>query len=381
MQASSEVSLAMAILARELGQPNLTIEDVRRAVASKAASSAANEASNLASSAANEASNLASQDGVFDGVGIWKGLSKPLKRVKARARNCLLRQQVLEIFGQRPKMSAGRMRRGSMVLCKTLAPKYGVTAKTIREIWRGLTWTETTLPMWTQEEISARLRGAEEDDEDDATNSPITPPAAHEPSHTSTVSLTSPKPSLTDASASTFAATASSASGRNFVNMVQALAMHSSAPPADFGASANLPYPSSANLAYPAAFNAPVNTPGSSMAVPAPHGCLHNPALNRQSFHGCQLALHPQSFHLPAHLQIAPLLAAAPPNTYAFASPQPNHRIASSHPPVPAFAAAQPNHHGLTLPPVFLASYMTSSGAAFQNAENAFSSGFASPNL
>jgi len=51
---------------------------------------------------------------------------------------------VLEIFELRPKMSTGRQRRGSMIQCKSIAPKYGVTAKTVREIWRGLTWTETT---------------------------------------------------------------------------------------------------------------------------------------------------------------------------------------------------------------------------------------------
>jgi hypothetical protein len=74
---------------------------------------------------------------------------------------------VLEIFELRPKMSTGRQRRGSMIQCKSIAPKYGVTAKTVREIWRGQTWTETTWPLWTEEEINARMGGGDEGDADD----------------------------------------------------------------------------------------------------------------------------------------------------------------------------------------------------------------------
>ncbi|KAJ1469927.1 hypothetical protein T484DRAFT_1981241 [Baffinella frigidus] len=242
-------------------------------------------------------------------------------------------------------MSPGRMRRGTMMECKTLAPKFGVTEKTIREIWRGLTHQEATRPMWTQEEISARLRGSHGDDEDDDTlTSPIDPPAAHEPSNTSTVSQA--KSSLSDA-------TGVWGLGGGPVGIGGAEFSH-------VGASANLPYPCFGILPYPSASTAPINAPLAPML-------LNN-------------ALHSQSCHLPSRLQTNPLVSAQP-NTYGFASPQPNHRIASSPPVLHAFASAHPHQHGVALPPGFLASYITSSGAAFQNAQNAFSSGFPSPNL
>jgi hypothetical protein len=36
----------------------------------------------------------------------------------------------------------GQLRRGSMLHCKAVAPKYGVTPKTIRDVWSGRSWAE-----------------------------------------------------------------------------------------------------------------------------------------------------------------------------------------------------------------------------------------------
>lgn len=38
----------------------------------------------------------------------------------------------------------GQLRRGSMLHCKSIAPKYGVTPKTIRDVWSGRSWAKTT---------------------------------------------------------------------------------------------------------------------------------------------------------------------------------------------------------------------------------------------
>jgi hypothetical protein len=55
-----------------------------------------------------------------------------------------------------------------MVRCKTIAPKYGVTPKTIRDIWRGRTWIQATEHLWTEEEKIQRAQGdsSSSDDED-----------------------------------------------------------------------------------------------------------------------------------------------------------------------------------------------------------------------
>lgn len=39
---------------------------------------------------------------------------------------------------------------------RNLAPHYGVTPKTIRDVWSGRTWAEATRHLWTKEEIAAR---------------------------------------------------------------------------------------------------------------------------------------------------------------------------------------------------------------------------------
>ena len=39
---------------------------------------------------------------------------------------------------------------------RNLAPRFGVTPKTIRDVWSGRTWIEATRHLWTDEEISTR---------------------------------------------------------------------------------------------------------------------------------------------------------------------------------------------------------------------------------
>lgn len=69
----------------------------------------------------------------------------------------LTEDQVIEIYNLRPQHARqGRLRRGSMLRCKTIAPRYGVTPKTIRDIWCGRTWPQTTEHLWTDEERAAR---------------------------------------------------------------------------------------------------------------------------------------------------------------------------------------------------------------------------------
>ena len=48
----------------------------------------------------------------------------------------MTKQQALEIYDQRPNAGVDdKLRRGCMAHCKELAVKYGVTPKTIRDIW------------------------------------------------------------------------------------------------------------------------------------------------------------------------------------------------------------------------------------------------------
>jgi hypothetical protein len=53
----------------------------------------------------------------------------------------------------RPKMKGEKvLKRGSMLICKVIAPKFGVSPKTVRDIWRGRTWLHATQHLWTDEE-------------------------------------------------------------------------------------------------------------------------------------------------------------------------------------------------------------------------------------
>ena len=68
-------------------------------------------------------------------------------------RQQLTAEEAAEIFSLRPKPAKGiPSKRGSMIHCKSIGPKFGVSPKTIRDIWRGRTWTEATKHLWTPEE-------------------------------------------------------------------------------------------------------------------------------------------------------------------------------------------------------------------------------------
>jgi len=96
----------------------------------------------------------------------------------------LTAEDAVEIFKRRPKIKfGGSLRRGSMLHCKTIAPLYGVTPKTIRDVWSGRSWIEATRHLWTEEE---RERwGTTSHEEDDRSRCSGTPsPTMNLPSPT-----------------------------------------------------------------------------------------------------------------------------------------------------------------------------------------------------
>ena len=66
--------------------------------------------------------------------------------------------EAAEIFELRPRSKGKGLRRGSMLICKTIAPKYGVSPKTVRDIWRGRTWLHATEHLWTEEDKKIKPR-------------------------------------------------------------------------------------------------------------------------------------------------------------------------------------------------------------------------------
>jgi hypothetical protein len=80
-----------------------------------------------------------------------KAVEKMFKPPSSK-RQQLTSLEAAEIFKLRPRSKAGTLRRGSMLLCKTIAPKYGVSPKTIRDIWRGRTWLHATEHLWTDDD-------------------------------------------------------------------------------------------------------------------------------------------------------------------------------------------------------------------------------------
>jgi len=77
------------------------------------------------------------------------------RRVKPASskRQQLTVEEAAEIYSLRPRRGE---RSGGMMHCRTLAPKFGVTPKTVRDVWSGRTWAEATRHLWTPEEISQR---------------------------------------------------------------------------------------------------------------------------------------------------------------------------------------------------------------------------------
>jgi len=90
----------------------------------------------------------------------WKDPAAPRRPFKdpSSKRQQLTAEEAAEIYARRPvSHKRGRMfRKGSMNECKKLGPKYGVTAKTIRDIWYGRTWQAATRHLWTNEEVAQR---------------------------------------------------------------------------------------------------------------------------------------------------------------------------------------------------------------------------------
>jgi hypothetical protein len=69
----------------------------------------------------------------------------PRTASSGRTRNGLNRDKAMEIYARRPdEMGFRKSRRGTMVGCEAVAVEFGVTPKTIRDIWRGRTWGEAT---------------------------------------------------------------------------------------------------------------------------------------------------------------------------------------------------------------------------------------------
>jgi hypothetical protein len=87
-----------------------------------------------------------SKDGLERRSSLSESEDPTLCRQNSSKRLRMTKQQALEIYHLRPNQGiSDKLRRGSMSGCKALAVKYGVTAKTIRDIWRGRTWTEATM--------------------------------------------------------------------------------------------------------------------------------------------------------------------------------------------------------------------------------------------
>jgi len=60
---------------------------------------------------------------------------------KRQHKRQLTAARALEIFMLRPQLkSPGQLWRGAMIHCRAVAPEFGVSAKTVREIWAGRAW-------------------------------------------------------------------------------------------------------------------------------------------------------------------------------------------------------------------------------------------------
>jgi hypothetical protein len=89
-------------------------------------------------------------------AGVNRQVSRQVKAASSKCRQ-LTADEALEIYRLRPSMkSPGKLRRGAMLHCKAVAPRFAVSAKTVREIWSGRSWTRVTRPEWTAAEVAAR---------------------------------------------------------------------------------------------------------------------------------------------------------------------------------------------------------------------------------
>mmetsp|Transcript_58514 Transcript_58514/g.88248 ORF Transcript_58514/g.88248 Transcript_58514/m.88248 type:complete len:334 (+) Transcript_58514:70-1071(+) len=97
-----------------------------------------------------------------------KSASRPFKPPRSK-RQQLTSEEAAEIYAMRPELAKEPFsRRGclvnSMAKSKLVAPHFGVTAKTVRDIWHGRTWVTATRHLWTEREVSFRAKRAVESD-------------------------------------------------------------------------------------------------------------------------------------------------------------------------------------------------------------------------
>jgi len=115
---------------------------------------------------------------------------RPFKPSSSK-RQQLTAEEAAEIYKLRPQPGkGGTLRRGSMLHCKAVAPKYGVTPKTIRDVWSGRSWAEATKPLWTEEEI--KRRSANEEDSKHSLERSGMPPHAMHPDDPSRMAVSYP---------------------------------------------------------------------------------------------------------------------------------------------------------------------------------------------
>lgn len=60
--------------------------------------------------------------------------------------------QALEIYRQRPTDAAGANK------STEVANEYGVSPKTIRDVWNRKTWVKVTRPLWCPQEVASYLQ-------------------------------------------------------------------------------------------------------------------------------------------------------------------------------------------------------------------------------
>lgn len=70
--------------------------------------------------------------------------------------------QAKDIFAIRPSMDspdarAARGRISESARSRAVGARYGISAKTVRDIWNRVTWTAATEPLWTDQEVRCHI--------------------------------------------------------------------------------------------------------------------------------------------------------------------------------------------------------------------------------
>jgi hypothetical protein len=71
----------------------------------------------------------------------------PCKKSTGKRRHHLTADTASQIFALRPRNESST--RGCLRSSRSIGPKFGVSPKTVRDIWQGRTWTEATKYHWT----------------------------------------------------------------------------------------------------------------------------------------------------------------------------------------------------------------------------------------